>query len=97
MAVRITCINKDGGNHENPHEGITQFGWTNEETRAGGKSTRAEMVDFLENKKGSAYVKDGLGNVAHVGVVTSSRGTKYLRTYADGKWTDNLLALPECQ
>lgn len=97
MAVRITCINKDGGNHENPHEGITHFGWTNEETRATGKSTRVQMVDFLENQNGRAFVKDVLGNVANVGVVTSSHGTKFLRTYADGKWTDNLLTLPECQ
>ena len=30
-----------------------------------------------------------------VGVVDGPNG-KYLRTYADGKWNDNLLALPEC-
>jgi hypothetical protein len=28
------------------------------------------------------------------GVVTPAYGPKYLRTYADGRWTDNLLALP---
>jgi uncharacterized protein DUF3892 len=34
------------------------------------------------------------GNRVDVGVVTPTDGSKYLRTYADGKWTDNLLALP---
>ncbi len=96
MAVRVTCINKDGGNHQNPHEGITDFGWVNEQTRATGRSTRAQMVEFLEKQNGKAYVKDRLGNVAYIGVVITSWGTKYLRTYADGKWSDNLLSLPEC-
>ncbi len=38
----------------------------------------------------------GVGGVrADVGVVDGPHG-KYVRTYADGKWNDNLLALPEC-
>jgi Protein of unknown function (DUF3892) len=39
-------------------------------------------------------VEDARGNRADVGVVTPTHGAKYLRTYADGVWTDNLLALP---
>jgi len=31
-----------------------------------------------------------------VGTAVSTRGTKYVRTYRDKVWTDNLLALPEC-
>ena len=54
------------------------------------------MVKFLEVDNGSAYVKDSRGNVAWIGVWTSAYGNKYLRTYADRTWTDNLLALPEC-
>jgi len=96
MAVRITCISKDGGNHQNPHEGITNYGWVNEQTRASGNSTRAQMIDFFERQGGAAYVKDRNGNVASVGVYPTAWGTKYLRTHADGKWTDNLLALQEC-
>ena len=96
MAVRIRCIKKDHGNHDNPHEGITDFGWVNEQTRATGQSTREGMVQFLEKQGGKAYVKDIFGNIAYIGIVTSGWGTKYLRTYADGKWTDNLLSLPEC-
>lgn len=37
MAVRITCIHKSGGYHENPHEAISDFGWINEATNATGK------------------------------------------------------------
>lgn len=96
MAVRITCISKDGGYHLDFHEGITEFGWTNEETRAMGKTDRAGMVDFIQKQGGKAYVKDRLGNVVNVGVVNPVQRTPYLRTYADGKWSDNLLALPEC-
>ncbi|MCL1029344.1 DUF3892 domain-containing protein [Serratia silvae] len=30
----------------------------------------------------------------YIGVVTPTNGPKYLRTYADGKWNNNLLSLP---
>ncbi len=96
MAVRIICINKDNGNHQNPHEGIEYFGWVNEQTRATGKSSRAEMVQFLTQQGGQAYVKDNIGNIAYIGVV-QNHGFPYLRTYADGKWSDNLLSLGECR
>ncbi len=95
MAVRIIGIRKDNGNHYNPHEGITDYQWINEQTRATGISSRAEMIHFFEVDRGQAYVKDQFGNVAWVGVQTSAWGTKYLRTYADSKWTNNLLSLPE--
>ena len=35
------------------------------------------------------------GKRANVGVVNGPNG-KYVRTYADGVWNDNLLALYEC-
>ncbi|WP_344391902.1 DUF3892 domain-containing protein [Streptomyces vastus] len=46
----------------------------------------------IEN--GKAYTDDDRGHWAYVLVVTPAYGEKYLRTYADGVWTDNLLALP---
>jgi hypothetical protein len=95
MSVRVTGIRKDSGNHQNPHEGITDYQWVNEHTRATGISSRLEMILFFERDRGEAYVKDYLGNIAYIGVQTSAWGTKYLRTYANGKWSDNLLSLPE--
>jgi len=97
MAVRITCINKSGGQHQNPHEAISYLGWINESDNKTGKSSRLEMYDFVVNKGGKAYVKDAYGNIAYLKGATSAAGNKYVRTYSDGKWTDNLLALPECQ
>ncbi|ANS66466.1 hypothetical protein SLINC_4242 [Streptomyces lincolnensis] len=52
-------------------------------------------MGWIENKNIKAYTDDGRGNRADVGVVTPSHGAKYLRTHADGVWTNNLLELPE--
>lgn len=47
------------------------------------------MVEFVE--KGNAVFVRGNPD-ARVGVVNAI--PPYLRTYADGKWTNNLLSLP---
>jgi hypothetical protein len=94
MAVRVTCINKSGGNHENPHEAITDFGWINEQTGTTGKSTLAEMVKFIDIDKGSAYVKNGI-NVAYC-YTRQGRFYRFVQTYSDKTPTDNLLKLLEC-
>jgi len=95
MAVRITCINKSGGNHDNPHEAISHYGWLNESSNTSGKDDRQTMVNWI--KKGNkACVKDSYGNTAYCEVRKSLKGTEFLQTYADGKYTNNLLNLPEC-
>ncbi|WP_126244411.1 DUF3892 domain-containing protein [Chitinophaga rhizosphaerae] len=84
--LQITCINKTP--RDNPYDGITHVG---------GHSWKLKREDAI------AHIKDGThsfytlvrGNRGEVGVVEGPNG-KYLRTYADGKWNDNLLALPEC-
>ena len=96
MSVRITCINKAGGDHENPHVAIASLGWINEETNESATSTRLEMYDWIKEKNGIAYVRDAAGNQIRVGTAVTQYGTKYVRTYRDKVWTDNLLALPEC-
>lgn len=95
MAVRIICINKDNGNHTNPYEGITHFGWLNEKTQETGKATRAEMVDFIDNQNGQAYVRSGQ-NIAYC-YTRQGRAGKFLETDADRTRTDNLWQLPECR
>jgi len=97
MSVRITCINKDNGNHDNPHEAIEKFGWLNESTGERDICTRLAMVEFIEKKNGVAYVVDRYGNKAYLYVRTSVKGNKYVQTIADNKYSDNLLALPECK
>jgi len=96
MAVRITCINKANGDHENPHVAISSLGWINEQNNERGRSTRVELYDWIKEKSGVAYVRDNAGNQVNVGTAETSHGTKYVRTYRDKVWTDNLLALPEC-
>ena len=84
--VQVRCINKLPRN--DPHEGITHLGgnqW---------KWTRQQVVTSIEAKTNTFFTYVG-GNRADVGVVNGPNG-KYVRTYADGKWNDNLLALPEC-
>ena len=94
MTVRITCINKAGGNHADPHHAIESLGWINEQSGESGKNSRLEVYDWIKNKGGKAYVVSGSNRVA-VGVVNAT--PPYIRTFADGVYTDNLLALPECR
>lgn len=84
--VQVTCINKQL--RDSTHEGITHLGGS------GWRWTRKQVIDSIEAKTNTFYTSVG-GNRATVGVVDGQNG-KYLRTYADGKWNDNLLALPEC-
>jgi len=86
--VRITAIHLVGGQQ---HEHIASVRWIDLSDNTTGESTRETMVDWIENKGGKAVVTDGTNTVA-VGVVNAT--PKYIRTHADGKWTDNLLALP---
>jgi len=97
MSIRITCINKAGGQHYDPHTAITNLGWTNESTGKSGKSTRLEVYDWLkQSSSNTAYVLDRFGNKAYLYPRENSLGTKFVQTFADRVWTDNLLALPEC-
>lgn len=90
MSIRVTAIRLTGGH---THQHITRLWWTNPANGKAGDNARADLVFWIENENGKAYVDDG-GNRVDVGVVTPSSGPKYLRTHADGVWTDNLLALP---
>jgi hypothetical protein len=95
MGVRITCINKAGGQHENPYVAIQFLGWVNEETGQAGKSSREGIYDFVVNKGGTAYVVGGGARADLIGVI-SPRGTRYVKTRSDSTDRDNLLKLPEC-
>ena len=97
MAIRITCINKAGGQHYDPHAAISNLGWVNESTGKTGKSSRIEVYDWLKkDSSNQAYVLDWRGNRAFVYPRDNQYGTKFVQTFADKVWTDNLLALPEC-
>lgn len=84
--VKVSCINKQP--RDNPYEGITHLGGM------GWKWTRQKVIESIEAKSNTFYTEVA-GNRGNIGVVSGPNG-KYLRTYADGKWNDNLLSLIEC-
>lgn len=90
MSIRVTAIRLSGGID---HEHIERLWWSEPTTADTGDNSRAEIVSWIESGNGAAYVHEG-GRRVEVGVVNPRIGPKYLRTYADGVWTDNLLALP---
>ena len=88
--ARVTCINKP--NRESAHEHITHLGGP------GWRWTREAVIQSIEAKTNTFYVIDAAGHRSDVGVVNPGNGrAKYVRTYRDGDWNNNLLALPECQ
>lgn len=95
MAIRITCIKKSNGDHENPCEAITSLGWINEKTGNSSSSTRQEMYNWIKNDGGYAYVQIGELKVKLI-TAESSKGTPYVKTSPNETEDDNLLKLPEC-
>lgn len=90
---RIDCVNKPDRNSR--HEHITHVGGSKPDGAGRWKDTVANVCALIEAKTHRFYTKED-GKVAWVGVNVSAAGRKYLQTYADGVWTNNLLALNEC-
>jgi hypothetical protein len=88
----VTCITKP--NRDSRHEHITHIGNVAENW----KITRERAIQLIDAKQAAFYTVDkATGRKAYVGVVRGD-GNKaaYLRTHADGRWNDNLLAQYEC-
>ncbi len=83
----IIAVHMSGGDN---HEHIAEVQWRDAGSGQEGKSSRATMVAWID-AGGDARVKDSRGTV-QVKVVRAH--PPYLRTYADNRPTDNLLALP---
>lgn len=87
----VTCINKP--EHLSSHEHITHIGNLAEHWRV----TRETAIYQIDNKINQFYTIDRTtGKKCYVGVVREPGKNPYLRTHADGKWNDNLLAQAEC-
>ncbi|NYE17982.1 DUF3892 domain-containing protein [Microbacterium immunditiarum] len=91
MAIEITHV-RFGGTIKTEDE-IVRYRWKNTGTGTTGESDKPTLVAWVESNPGAAVVGSGTNRV-QVGVVDPVRGRKYLRTYADGKWTNNLVNLP---
>jgi hypothetical protein len=59
MSIRITCIKKAGGYHEDPHEAISTLGWVEDGSGNRGSMSREEMYVWIKDKGGEAYVLAG--------------------------------------
>jgi hypothetical protein len=91
--MAIQCIGRrmSGGNG---HEHISEIRWRDDSDGSTGHSTRATMVTYVEtNGNEAVYCTDAAGRKVWV-QVGSNGSTRYIRTAANGKWADNLLALP---
>lgn len=90
-AKHVTCINKP--HHHSAHEHITHIGNLLEKWRV----TREKAIFEIEHNINQFYTVDQTTKkVCLIGVVREHGKDPYLRTYADGKYNDNLLAQPEC-
>lgn len=87
--IYIYAVHMTGGAG---HEHISSVRWRNPDNGNAGESSRTEMVQWVRNPSNPTYVCGGDGHMARVGVVQAN--PPYIRTYADGDWHDNLLALP---
>jgi hypothetical protein len=87
----VNCINKP--HRMSPHEHITHIG------RAGNwRTERDEAIRRIDAKLDDFHTIDAsTGRKVYIGVVQEDGGkAPYLRTHADGKWNDNLLAQQDC-
>ncbi len=94
MAFQITGIRKPGG-ADNSHEAISHYRWVDDGKSQSTITERLTVVSWVEDKKIPAYVADGTRKI-WCEVRQNQNGTKFLQTQADGQWSNNLLALPEC-
>ena len=88
----ITCINKP--NRMSPYEHIQYIG-----NQAGKwKLSLQSAISRINNKSDAFYTVDKTtGKKIYIGVYPAVGGkVAHLQTHDDGKWNDNLLALPEC-
>lgn len=87
----VTCINKP--DRSSSHEHITHIG----NIAGNWRLTREDAIRRIDSKESAFYTVDrSTGKKVYIGVVREAGRSPYLRTYADGKWNDNLLALAEC-
>jgi hypothetical protein len=89
----VTCINKR--DRMSTHEHITHIGNINGSNPW--RMTREEAIKRIDSKTAAFYtIEQASRKKMYVGVVRESGKLPYLRTHADGKWNDNLLAQAEC-
>jgi hypothetical protein len=88
---QVTCIRKP--HHQSMHEHITHIGNLAEKWLR----TRETVIQQIDGNVSQFYTVDKTsGKKCYVAVVREAGKHPYLRTHADGKYNDNLLAQTEC-
>lgn len=90
MAVLFTHRRMSPGGTGSEH--ISHVKWLQESDGEVGSMSKQTAVSWLDEGN-KAYVQGSRSRV-EVGVVRVAGQDPYLRTYANGTWNDNLLALP---
>jgi len=85
--AQVTCITKRP-HHSDPHHSITHLGGS------GWRWTKEQVIESIRARTNTFFTKVN-GIRADIGIVDGPNGP-YLRTHANDRWNDNLLALPEC-
>ncbi len=91
MPLQITHIRKPVPN--DPHEAISHYGSPKEDGTLG-IYEREYLIKWLEDNNIKAFVSD-TSNKVWCGIRDNGH-IKYLQTFADDKWSNNLLSLPQC-
>jgi hypothetical protein len=79
------------------HEHITHIGNVTNALADRWCMTREEAIRRIEANEAAFYTVDqSTGKRMHVAVVRETGKNPFLRTHADGKWNDNLLAQVNC-
>jgi hypothetical protein len=92
---QVTCINKP--HRMSAHEHITHIGNITNAVADRWRMTREEAIREIDAKTAAFFTVDrSTGRRMYIGVVREAGKAPFLRTHADGKWNDNLLALAEC-
>ncbi|MBG0717567.1 DUF3892 domain-containing protein [Microbacterium sp. 2C] len=91
MAIEITHVRF--GSTKKTEDEIVKYKWKNVSTGKVGENDKPSLVAWVDDKTNTAYVGSGANRV-NVASVHPENTKPYLRTYADGKWTNNLVSLP---
>jgi hypothetical protein len=87
QALRVTCVTRYPVNGD--YTSITHI------TAGGRRWTREQAIYQIDYVDKHSFYTEHNGKSAWVGVFEQN-GRKYLRTYADNYWNNNLEALPLC-
>lgn len=92
---QVTCINKP--HRDSQHEHITHIGNITNTPPNRWRMTRETAIAQIDAGQNEFFTVDKTtGRKCYIAVVREPGKHPYLRTHADGKYNDNLLAQPEC-